>query len=191
MVRPEENVPDVPRYLGSLPRSFSCCIELAGASPAWVIAGEPSSRPQVVGRDPSARAGRQKPPSGREQSRGPQCDVNAAASSNYQPKGVRESRVAHVTTKATDIAQAPERAVALPGVWAAARGDSSMRNRRGPTRRPLSGRADGISAEREIQRCREGVRGGHSTGESRESGWREGPLGWNTLCVQVSARAWP
>ncbi len=191
MVRPEEIVPEVPRSLGIAPRAVSRCIELAGASPARVIAGEPGSRPQVSGRDPEARAGRRKPPSGGEQNRGPQRDVNAAASSDYQPKGARESRVAHVTTKAKDTAQDPERAVALPGVWAVARGDSSMRNRRDPPRRPTSGRADGISAEREIRRCREGVRGGHSTVEGRESGWREGPLGWNTLGVQVSARAWP
>ena len=103
----------------------------------------------------------------REQSRGPQRGVNAEqASSDYQPKGGREGRAAHVTAKATDSAQDPERALALSGVLAAARGDSPTRNRRGPPRRPTSGETGRISAEREIGRCREGVRGGHSTEEA-------------------------
>jgi len=38
-----------------------------------------------------------------EQSGGPQHKVNAAASTDYQPKGVWEGRAAHVTAKATDI----------------------------------------------------------------------------------------
>lgn len=38
-----------------------------------------------------------------EQTSGPQQSVNAIASSDYQPKGVWESRDAHSTAKATDI----------------------------------------------------------------------------------------
>lgn len=106
----------------------------------------------------------------REQSRGPQRVVNAEqASSDYQPKGVREGRAAHVTAKATDRVPDPERALALPGVLAAARDNSTTRNRGGPPRQPASGKAGRISAEREIVRCRKGVRGGHSTVEAGES----------------------
>jgi hypothetical protein len=42
--------------------------------------------------------------------------VNASASSNYQPKGVREGRAAHITAKATDNRQELERRVDLLGV---------------------------------------------------------------------------
>ena len=42
--------------------------------------------------------------------------VNAVASSNYQPKGVREGRAAHVTAKATDSIQELERMLDLPGI---------------------------------------------------------------------------
>ena len=43
-------------------------------------------------------------------------EVNAKASSNYQPKGVREGRAAHVTAKATDSILGSERMLDLPGV---------------------------------------------------------------------------
>jgi hypothetical protein len=61
-----------------------------------------------------------------------------------------------------------------------ARFHRSMRNRRGPTRQPASGKAVRISAEREVARCREGVGGGHSTEEGAERRWREGPLRWSS-----------
>ncbi len=137
-----------------------------------------------MGETPLAHAGCRKPLSRREQSRGPQYEVNAAASSDYQPKGVWESRVAHVTTKAMDTALDPERVVALPGVRAAARGDSSVRNRRGPTRPPTSGNDPSYKlgvkwtgAERES----EGLIVLLRPGESREEG--RGPA-LVTLCVE-------
>lgn len=115
-------------------------IELAGASPAQVSAGAPGSRLQPSVERPEARAECRKPGSARGQSSGPQREVNAEqASSDYQPKGVRESRAAHVTAKATDIVLDPERTMALSGVLATARCDSWMRNRRGPTRWSTSG----------------------------------------------------
>ena len=115
----------------------------------------------------------------KEQNRGPQREVNAEqASSEYQPKGDWEGRAGHFTAKAMDSTPVPERVLALPGVLAAARGDSSMRNRRGPPRQPTSGTANRISAERESGRCREGVRGAHSTVEGMETYWREGALPW-------------
>lgn len=87
------------------------------------------------------------------------------ASSDRHPKGARESRAGHVAAKAKDSAQVLERALDLPGVVAAARSEGETRNRRGPPRRPTSGEAERISAEREVVRCREGVRGGRSTDE--------------------------
>jgi len=62
-----------------------------------------------------ARAGRQKPvqagsnPAGRNL-------MNAVASTDYQPKGVREGRAAHITAKARDSNQELERLLDLSGV---------------------------------------------------------------------------
>lgn len=88
------------------------------------------------------------------------------ASSDSHPKGARECRAGHVAAKTKNSAPEPERALELSGVVAAARSEGETRNRRGPPRRPTSGKAERISAEREVVRCREGVRGGRSTGEA-------------------------
>src|SRR5258708_5266195 len=112
------------------------CNEPAGASPARVSVGAPGSRPRSVGESPSGQAGRQEPLR-REQERGPQRQVNPAASSNLQ----RESRAAHVTAKATSGARnSGTSAPGLPGVWGTARAQGSVRNRRDPSLRPTSGR---------------------------------------------------
>jgi hypothetical protein len=168
MVRPEGDDAEVPPSGGA---SEPGRAKPAGESPARVGAGAPGSRSQAVGEIPSARAGRQKPGERhRERSCGPQRVVNAEqASSDPQPKGDRESRVGHFATKATHSAPVPERALGLPGVVAAARSEGDVRNRRGPTRRPASGNVDRISAEREVGRCREGVRGGRSTDEAADN----------------------
>ena len=102
------------------------------------------------------------------------------ASSDFQPKGAWEGRAAPVTVKAMDIALVPERAVELPGVLAVARGDSSMRNRRGPTRRPTSGEADRISqnARNRIGAGRESE-GAIVPVKAATNRWREGPLLWS------------
>jgi len=65
-------------------------------------------------------------------------------------------------------ARVPEHALGLSGVVAAARSDSSSGNRRGPPSWPTSGEAVRISAEREGERCEEGVRGGRSTDEAAD-----------------------
>jgi RNA-directed DNA polymerase len=82
-----------------------------------------------------SQAGRQKPLR-REQARGPQHQVNPAASTNLQ----RGSRAAHVTAKATSAAQKPgtESAAGPSGVLGAAREQGSERKRRGPSARPSS-----------------------------------------------------
>ncbi len=118
-------------------RSVSGCTEPAGESPAPVGAGAPGSRPRASGEIPAAQAGCREPLR-REQARGPQHQVNAAASSDKQ----RESRAAHVTAKATSDDPVPERLWDFPGVGAVARAQGSVRNRRGPSARPESGQGD-------------------------------------------------
>ena len=81
-----------------------------------------------------AHAGCRKPPR-REQARGPQYQVNVAASTDLQ----RESRAAHFTAKTTPDAPGPKRASGLPGVGTVARVQGEVRNRRGPSARPESG----------------------------------------------------
>jgi len=85
------------------------CTRLAGESPVRVSAGAPGSRPQLRGIILGVTARRQEPHRW-EQGSGPQpSQVNAAASSQDQPKGVREGRAAHVTAKAIDKDEAVHR----------------------------------------------------------------------------------
>jgi hypothetical protein len=108
----------------------------AGASPASVSAGAPSSRPQARGEIPVAQAGCQKPLR-REPVRGPQHEVKLAASSDLQP----ERRTGHVAVKTTSrVPQSGDaRARELGGVRSAARGHGEERNTRGPSVQPESG----------------------------------------------------
>ncbi len=86
-----------------------------------------------------AVAGHQEP-QWREQARGPQHEVNPAASSEKQ----WESRAAHVTVKATSAARrSGNGAAGLPGVWGTARAHGSMRNRRDV----CPGSRDGLAGE--------------------------------------------
>jgi len=112
--------------------------------------------------------------------------MNAGASSYYQPKGVWEGRAAHVTAKATDSARRePERALDLPGV---------ERRRHASTERcgtretlPGSGRqakTAPIRPEAERVRSREGVRGAHST----EEGGQDKPLEGRGPALVMAAR---
>ena len=108
----------------------------AGASPASVSAGAPSSRPQARGESCAARAGCQEPLR-REPVRGPQHHVKPAASTHSQS----ESRTGHVAVKATSgaLPSGDVRASGLGGVGGAARGQGAERNTRGPSARPESG----------------------------------------------------
>jgi hypothetical protein len=108
----------------------------AGASPASVSAGAPSSRPQATKEISVARAGCQEPLR-RQPVRGPQHNVKLAASIDLQP----ERRAAHVTAKTMSRASQPGdvHARELGGVWSAARGHGAERNTRGPSAQPLSG----------------------------------------------------
>ena len=92
---------------------------LSGKVPEYPVADssrkERSSRAERSVESPSFKEG--------EQTSGPQQSVNAIASTNYQPKGVREGRAAHVTAKAIDKVGKPSNArghtptVDLCGVW--------------------------------------------------------------------------
>jgi len=108
----------------------------AGASPASVSAGAPSSRPQASKEISVARAGCQEPLR-REPVRGPQHEVKLAASTELQP----ERRAGHVAAKTTPCAlqSGDVRARGLGGVWSAARGHGAERNTRSPSVRPESG----------------------------------------------------
>lgn len=104
-----------------------------------------------------ARAGRREPLR-REQERGPQHQVKPAASSDEQ----WGSRAAHFTAKATSTAQSSgvESAVGPSGVRGAARVQGAMRNRRGPSVRPVSGRGDSYKPKAKssaVQRESEGA----------------------------------
>jgi len=122
--------------------TLACCATPTGESPVPVGVGAPGSRPQVVEGDLRARAGRQKPvkrpePYSGEQARGPQHEVKPAASTHLQPAG----RAAHVTAKATSLAQEPKRAGDCGGVWGAARVQGAVWNTRDPSAQPESGPA--------------------------------------------------
>lgn len=120
----------------------ACCACPTGESPVPVGVGAPGSRPQAAEGDLGARAGRRKParrrkPCNGEQARGPQHEVKPAASTHSQSAG----RAAHVTAKATSPERDPKREGDCGGVGGAARVQGQVRNVRGPSARPGSGRA--------------------------------------------------
>ena len=140
-------------------RSVSGCTEPAGESPAPVGAGAPGSRPRASGEIPAAQAGCREPLR-REQARGPQHQVNAAASSDKQ----RESRAAHVTAKATSDDPVPERSAGFLGVGAVRGRVQAMDTRLllgpraspSPRNRPLPGSCVMLRLERSpVSRVRE------------------------------------
>jgi hypothetical protein len=112
---------------------------LAGASPASVSAGAPSSRPQARDESRAAQAGCREPLR-REPARGPQHQVKSAASTDPQS----ESRAGHFTAKATPMVfqSGVEHTVGLGGVEGAARVHGVERNTRSPSAQPVSGRRD-------------------------------------------------
>ena len=144
------------------------CTRLAGESPVRVSAGAPGSRLQLRGVILGVTAERQEPRRW-EQGSGPQpSQVNAAASSDSQPKGVREGRAAHVTAKAIDnvllirVDTGPLRGICggtLPQLCA-------EQERPYPTARKA--KTGSIRPKAEISQSREGVRGVRSTDEGGE-----------------------
>jgi hypothetical protein len=151
MVRHEAKARLNPHGQGS---AAACCACPTGESPVPVGVGAPGSRPQVWEGDLHARAGRQKParrrePRNGEQARGPQHEVKPAASTDLQPAG----RAAHVTAKATPLAQEPKRAGGCGGVWGAARVQGQVRNVRGPSAQPESGPASSYKPKAKSNRA--------------------------------------
>jgi hypothetical protein len=164
------------------------CLSLAGESPVRVIAEEPGSRLRYIREIGCAERSVKSPEEG-EQLCGPQPEVNVAASSNYQPKGVPESRADHITAKATDSILVSERILALCGVQTVAREERDRRDRRDPPRWE-STQSETYKGQTEVVSGREGVRGVHSTCE----GGKHKPLeGRNPTsvkrCKEVSVRA--
>jgi hypothetical protein len=131
-----ESGPMVRRDDADKTTSVSRCSSPAGASPASVSAGAPSSRPRVRDESRVAQAGCQKPLR-REPVRGPQHEVKLAASSDLQP----ERRAGHVAAKTMSRAfqSGDARAREFGGVGSAARGHGDERNTRGPSAPPGSG----------------------------------------------------
>lgn len=104
-----------------------------------------------------ARAGRRKPLR-RKQARGPQHQVKPAASTDLQAR----SRAAHFTAKAMSGARdsGVAGATGLGGVGGAARVQGDVRNARGPSARPESGRGAGhkpMAKVCAVQRKSEGI----------------------------------
>jgi group II intron reverse transcriptase/maturase len=91
--------------------------------------------------------------------------VKAAASSDYQPKGVRDGRAAHFTAKATDSAIESEATLDIPGVEGHGTQERAMRDRRDPIRQPSQAKTQRIRPKAETSGSREGVRGAYSTDE--------------------------
>jgi hypothetical protein len=165
------------------------CADLAGESPAPVIAGEPDSRVRSrVERSAAERiveSLRRKGATKRAATR-----VNAEqASSDFQPKGDRESRAGHVAAKAKySVRRVPERTMDLPGVVAAARLDRTARNTGDPSPQRVR-RSRSNKARAEIGRSGAEVRGAHSTWEGGEKPLEGRSPALITSVVKVSARA--
>jgi hypothetical protein len=135
MVRPDESL--------ILPDWDSCCIELAGGSPAAVSAGAPRSRPRVKRETSASEWGVECP---REvygfmegsKSAGPAMSEPCSPVTRTPERS--GGRAAHATAKATDcICEISGGMQDARGVWRRACGHSWVRNRRDPSRRPTSG----------------------------------------------------
>jgi RNA-directed DNA polymerase len=150
MVRRDDNI-------GSSDPELSGCASPAGASPASVSIGAPSSRSPEPGEIPEAEARRQEPDNIGEQGRGPQHEVKLAASKDSQPG----SRADHFAAKATTSTKKSEAVVEdSRGVGSAARVHGEARNTGDPSARPRvrgtrSDQADGQA--RAVQRKSERI----------------------------------
>jgi hypothetical protein len=137
MVRREGKASEI---AGATVEAEPCCTVPAGESPPRVIAGEPGSRPAPEAERPTGEAWCQEPSAAKavrgEQQRGPQHQVKPAASSDVQSEG----RAEHVPAKAMSSARESGWAGGLGGVWGAARAEGAVRNTRGPSAQPPSGK---------------------------------------------------
>ncbi len=167
------------------------CTDSAGGSPARVSVGAPGSRHQPGREIDRAERCVESLEAGGSEGAG-RNRVNAVeASSDCQPKGVRESRAGHVAAKATHSAPGPKWALGLPGVEATARVEGWVRNRRDPHRQPALGKDRAHKAGAEIARSRKGVRGARSTVEARDNRVEGRGPALVASALGISARAWP
>ena len=176
MVSPEANDPLALglRYQG---RPLACCVELAGGSPALVIAGEPGSRLPPLVEMPTVKRSVASPSSavrlaGGEQSCGPSLK-RTLQPREIGPRKGGVGRAGHVAAKATDCIGRSGAMQDTPGVWRRARSDSSTRNRRGPRWLPTSGEGAAYKWNAKWQRARresEGLIVPLTPGESRDEG---------------------
>jgi hypothetical protein len=135
MVRPDQVSPRE--------RGDSCCIELTGASPVAVSAGAPRSRPRARGEIAASEWGVKSPqravwPVGGRQVRRPSLKRTVQPRDIRTRKGVRAEPLMSRRRQQTAL----DRIGATQdrrGVWRRACGQSSVRNRRDPSRRPTSG----------------------------------------------------
>lgn len=135
MVRPDR--------IASRERCDSCCVELAGGSPAAVSAGAPRSRPRASRETAPSEWGVKSPQGsvwflGGEQVRRPSV-MRTLQPREISPRKGEVGRAAHVTAKATDCTCEAGWVQDASGVGRRACGHSSVRNRRDPSRRPVGG----------------------------------------------------
>ena len=173
MVRPDANSIPVSRWGAGI--GLACCVELAGGSPALVIAGEPGSRLPPSGEIPPVKRSVEspsvavRPPSG-EQSCGPSLK-RTLQPREIGPRKGGVGRAGHVAAKATDCIGRSGAMQDTPGVRRRARSDSSTRNWRGPRRLPTSGEGAAYKWNAKWQRAgreSEGLVVPLTPGESRE-----------------------
>jgi len=118
------------------------CIELAGVSPATVSTGAPCSRPRATRETAAPERGVESPwvvvglPGG-ERIRRP------SVKRTLQPRDIDTRKVGWPSRschgEGNRLHRGPEEVQDARGVWRRACGDSSMRNRRGPSRLPTLG----------------------------------------------------
>jgi hypothetical protein len=122
------------------------CIELAGARPVAVGAGAPRSRLRAW-RETDTSEWSVKSPHGAVRLHGGEQIRRPSMKRTLQPRDISPrkgevGRAAHVTAKATDCIWQTGWMQDASGVRRRACGDSSVRNRRDPSRRPTSGAGD-------------------------------------------------
>ncbi len=155
----------------------ACCVELAGASPALVIAGEPGSRLPLSGEIPPVKRSVESPSvavwlPGGEQSCGP-SPKRTLQPRDIGPRKGGEGRAGHFTAKATDCVWRSGWTQDTPGVGRRARSESSTRNRRDPRRLPMSGEGAAYKRNAKWQRAGRESEGPIvlvTPGESRDEG---------------------
>lgn len=186
MVRPDGSCPA--RGMG--PRFH----RLAGASPAAVIAGEPRSRLRASGEILPSEWSVESPdrgvcPCAGEQTCGP------SITRTLQPRDMNTRKVGLaeliMSQRRQQTASGSGAMQDAPGVERPARRDSLWRNRRGPTRRPTSGRSDSYKPTVKWDQA-----GRESEGSvvlmtpGEKPGRGKGPCFGHAECVELRVRAW-